>query len=194
MFFYTKARWAVICKYPESLRYRKDFDLVVCPRSVCCMSESSVNKTRRKFINLLTAYNWTYQHSVFYVEHAASVALLNDMVSFKQKLRRECPDQPFLLRMMLLNRDKNEQAYLTIFTTAKTPEVERIAGVAFSAETKVRHRKCSTSKLASITSAIAIQKPHNLNRFFGKKKVNRYSVLNGHLLDKHRLVLIEPLA
>jgi uncharacterized protein YktA (UPF0223 family) len=157
------------------------------------MSETSDEKSKRNYLRLLNDHEWNYQHSLFYEDGADSKALLDDMVKFKQVLRRKCPDQPFLIRIQLLNKkndynpDGGLQAYLVILTTINARDA--IA----DAEEAAMHNTCnilgknlSQEKKALMASAIKSQKPHNLERFFGKQKVNRFTLLNKNKLSlKH---------
>jgi hypothetical protein len=154
------------------------------------MSESSEEKSKRKYLNLLCNYQWPYQHSVFYSDLTESTALLGDMIKFKQALRRCCPKQPFLIKIQLLNKktphnpEGGQQAYLAIFTTEKTKTAIAFATEkAMRAETNVIYKKLTREKIANIALAINNQKPHNLEKFFKKEKINRYTILNkDHLL------------
>lgn len=142
------------------------------------MAEASEDKTIRNYLHALTNYEWSYQHSVFYQEPSESTQLLDDMISFKQALRRKCPDQPFLIRIQLLNREKRFHAYLMILTTERVMGIQELADKAFSAPTRTRERKCKPERIASMAIKIRSQKPHNLNWFFKKPQVRRWTILN----------------
>ncbi|WP_236182279.1 hypothetical protein [Pseudomonas sputi] len=147
------------------------------------MSESSEDKTKRKYLAVLRSYQWSYQHSIFYDDPEQSHALLDHMVKFKQTLRRRCPDQPFLIRVQMLKKGGRPlQAYLTIFTTEKVEDLRNMANKVFPTVMNVLGKKLSTEKLDQIATAIEKQKPHDLSKLFGKQGVNRWSVLNKHLL------------
>lgn len=147
------------------------------------MTEASEDKTRRKYLSMLHAYPWGHQHSVFYTEAADSTALLDDMIAFKQLLRRRHPDSPFLLRIQLLNRNKNPQAYLSILTSQRVEDIQEIADKTFPSDVRVIGRVCTQQRIERISSAIKHQKPHNLERFFCKTQVRRWSLMNKHLTD-----------
>ena len=87
------------------------------------MSETSEEKTKRKYLAVLRGYRWSYQHSIFYDDPEQSHALLDHMVRFKQVLRRRCPDQPFLIRVQALKKGAVHQAFLSIITTAKVEDL-----------------------------------------------------------------------
>lgn len=148
------------------------------------MSEVSEDKTKRKYLSMLRAHPWHHQHSVFYSDASDSIALLDDMVAFKQLLRRRHPDHPFLIRIQLLNRGKNPQAYLAIFAPERITDIQDIANKTFSADVRVLGRVCTDGRLERMASAIKVQKPHNLERFFDKSRVRRFSVLNKHLIEE----------
>lgn len=142
------------------------------------MAEASEDKTVRKYLHALTNHEWSYQHSVFYQEPSESTQLLDDMISFKQALRRKCPDQPFLIRIQLLNREKRFQAYLMILTTERVMGIQELADKAFSAPTKAIGRKCKPERITSMATKIRSQKPHDLHWFFGKEQIRRWTILN----------------
>lgn len=149
------------------------------------MSEASEAKSKRNYLHLLQSYQWGYQHSLFYQEFEDSIALLGDMVKFKQVLRRMCPDQPFLIRIQLHNRktahnpDGGLQAYLVILTTENAYKFIRSSEEkAMSAYCNIISMRLTPEKIRKAASAIKVQRPHDLERFFGKEKINRFTVLN----------------
>jgi len=156
------------------------------------MSETSEEKSKRNYLHLLRDYQWSYQHSLFYDDLKESTALLDDMVRFKQELRRKCPNQPFLIRIQLHNRktehnpDGGLQAYLVILTTKNADKhIKEAAERAMSAQCNVMSMRLTPEKITKAASAIKSQKPHDLERFFGKEKINRFTTLNKiHLHEK----------
>lgn len=150
------------------------------------MSEKSEDKTKRKYIALLTDHHWSHRYSVFYADPKISNRLLTDMVRFKQALRKKYPEQPFLIRIQTttkgLNGDKTLQAYLTILTTARSEGLKEVALGAFPSEINVMSEKLPPEKLKSIASAIDEQKPHNLTKVFGNVRIRRWSLLNKETL------------
>ncbi|MNR16507.1 hypothetical protein D3C85_1331130 [compost metagenome] len=156
------------------------------------MSETSDEKSKRNYLRLLNDHEWCYQHSLFYEDGTDSKALPNDMIRFKQILRRKCPDQPFLIRIQLLNRktdhnpDGGTQAYLVILTTANARiEIERAAEKAMHTICNTLSKKLTNENKSRTASAIKSQKPHNLERFFCKEKINRFTLLNKNKLKQH---------
>lgn len=143
------------------------------------MSESSEEKTKRKYLAVLRGHQWSYQHSVFYDDPEQSHELLEHMVKFKQTLRRRCPDQPFLVRIQTLKKGSApHQAYLTIFTTKKVEGLRELANKVFPATMNVLGKRLSVEKHDSIATTIEKQKPQDLSKVFDKAGINRWSVLN----------------
>lgn len=151
------------------------------------MAEASEDKTIRKYLHALTNYEWSYQHCVFYQEPSESIQLLDDMVSFKQTLRRQCPDQPFLIRIQLLNREKRFQAYLMILTTQRVMGIQELADKGFSAPTNTIGRICTPERIGSMATKIRNQQPHDLQWFFKKQQIRRWTILN-----KEKLLPAQP--
>lgn len=150
------------------------------------MSETTEDKTKRKYLALLIGHQWSYRYSVFYADPAMSKNLLTDMVEFKQALRKRYPDQPFLIRIQMkaggLNGDKTLQAYLTILTTASSEGLKVVAHDTFSSEVNIQRGKVTSAKLVSMASAIDKQKPHNLTKVFGNVRIRRWTLLNKGML------------
>jgi len=143
------------------------------------MSESSEDKTKRKYVHVLTSNPWPFQCSIFYANPTESTRLLDDMKRFKQRLRRKLPTSPMLIRIKLLHRNKVLQAYVSILTANDHCDViEGVASRSFAVPVNVRGRRFSAERIARQASAIKSQKPHNLNRLLGDRKINRYSLLN----------------
>lgn len=142
------------------------------------MSETSEEKTKRKYLAVLRGYRWSYQHSIFYDDPEQSHALLDHMVRFKQVLRKRCPDQPFLIRVQALKKGAVHQAFLSIITTAKVEDLTEIANKTFTAKMNVVGRRLSAERLSQQASVIEKAKPHDLSKLFAKSGINRWSVLN----------------
>ena len=142
------------------------------------MSETSEEKTKRKYLTVLRGYQWSYQHSVFYDDPEQSLGLLEDMASFKQMLRRRCADQPFLIRVQALKKGAVHQAFLSIITTAKVDDLREIANKTFPAKMNVVGRRLSAERLSQQARVIEEAKPHDLSKLFDKVGINRWSILN----------------
>ncbi|MNE02871.1 hypothetical protein D3C76_709450 [compost metagenome] len=149
------------------------------------MSETTEEKTKRKYLAAFRGTAWSHQYSVFYADPTLSHTLLDDMVTFKQRLRRAYPDQPFLIRVQLKSGSGRPlQAFLNMFTTKPADGLQSVAGNLFVSPVNVLSRKLSDKKLLTIAGAIERQRPQDLSKFFGKTGINRWSVLNKGLLAK----------
>lgn len=147
------------------------------------MSESSEDRTKRQYLSLLNNNEWNYQYSVFYEDAEQSKSLLEDMIEFKQTIRRKYPTNPLLIRIQL-HKKEELQAYLSIMTTEKMKNLSEITAKAFPSEVKILYRRLTEERISRIASAIKTQKPHNLERFFNKP-ARRWSLLNKpHLKEK----------
>jgi len=145
------------------------------------MSESSEDKTKRKFAAYLRQPIWTFQYTVFYSDMEDSKNLLKHQKVFRQKLARKFPDQTFLLRIQTLNR-WGHQAYLTIYTTTETNGIYKLVEDYFHADVRVRHRRVSEAQCNNKARKILTQKPHDLAKWFGPVRIRRYGVINKALL------------
>lgn len=146
------------------------------------MSESSEDKTRRKFAKYLLHPRWTYQYSFFYEDPADSKSLIEDQKLFRQELRRKFPNQPFLVRVQTLKRPGREfQAYLTIYTTQKTEGMFELSEQYFPVN--VLYRQLTERRREVKAHKILTQKPHDLTKLFGQVRIRRYGVINKHLLE-----------
>lgn len=146
------------------------------------MSESSEDKTRRKFAKYLLHPRWAYQYSFFYEDPADSKSLLDDQKLFRQELRRKFPNQPFLVRVQTLKRAGRElQAYLTIYTTQKTEGMFELSEQYFPVN--VLYRQLTERRREVKAHKILTQKPHDLTKLFGQVRIRRYGVINKHLLE-----------
>lgn len=155
------------------------------------MSETSEEKTKRKYLTVLRGYQWSYQHSIFYDDPEQSHALLDHMGRFKQVLRRRCPDQPFLIRVQALKKGAVHQAFLSIITTAKVVDLRGIANKTFPATMNVVGRRLSAERLSQQALVIEEAKPHDLSKLFDKAGINRWSVLNRQLLLRIEAIAAE---
>ena len=150
------------------------------------MSETSEEKSKRRYLSVLKENQWSYQYSVFYDDPVQSVELLDDMVRFKRYLRREYKNQPFLFRIQThMHRDKQVlQALLTLFTTEKLTGFEELANKAFPSPMNTQSRYITDGKLASMVESIGRQRTHDLSKLFNKVGQNQWGILNKPLLVK----------
>lgn len=162
------------------------------------MSEFSEEKTKRKFLKLLSEYEWGYQYSVFYEDPEDSVFLLEDMIRFKQVLRRKWQNTAFLIRIQSHKNRRNGvlQAFLSILCNCKLEGVKDgfVDGL-FSTQVNVMSKELSIGKQASMYRSIAKQKPHNLKMIFKEKEasIRRYTVLNKDKLIKRDMPLVNEI-
>lgn len=112
------------------------------------MSETTEDKTKRKYLTVFRGYPWSNQYSVFYEDPSLSLALLDDMVAFKQRLRRAYPDQPFLIRLQLKSGSGWPlHAYLTMFTTKPAEGLQDVVSKLFKTPMTVLSRRLNEGKL-----------------------------------------------
>jgi hypothetical protein len=146
------------------------------------MSETSEDKTKRKFVAHLRKPIWTIQYSVFYVNPAESYRLLEDQKRFRRELKRKFPDQPFLVRVQTHRKGKIHQAYLTLFTTQKVDGIEELAKRYFPLEVNVANQPLTVEECESKANTILTQNLHDLTKLFGTVRIRRHDVINKHWL------------
>lgn len=147
--------------------------------------ESSEDKTKRKFAKYLLDPRWNYQYSIFYETPEESISLLADQKLFRKELGRKFPNQPFLVRIQTLKSHRWGnvlQAYLTIYTTQRTPEFFEVVYRYFPAPVNVLYRQLTERRREVKARKILTQKPHDLIKLFGPVRIRRYGVINKHLL------------
>lgn len=145
--------------------------------------ETSEDKTKRKFANYLLAPIWNYQYSVFYETPEDSKNLLVDQKSFRQELGRKFADQPFLIRVQILQRGNVRQAYLTMYTTDKVKGLQELADKCFPVAVNVVYRRVTPDWCELKANKILSQRPHDLPKLFGDVRIRRYGVINKRLLE-----------
>ena len=160
------------------------------------MSESPSERTVRQYLKLHLSTQWRYQHSIFYADPLRSVSLLSDQVRFKEALRKHAPDQPFLIRIQLLDKEEL-QAIMVIYTTGKVHGLTELACKTFMQPMNTRGRGLPDSRRDGAAATIKREPAHNLAEFFEKPSVRRWSVLNKPLIDpsmqyKHKTPVTVP--
>lgn len=150
------------------------------------MSETTEDKTKRKYIALLKGNQWSHQYSVFYDNLTLSNQLLTDKQRFLQSLRKQFPGQPFLVRIQTKmgngRGEKGLQAYLMILTTTRSDGFKEIVDKSFASKMNVISKPLVGLKPFTIADAINNQKPHDLTRVFGDVRIKRWTLLNKEML------------
>ena len=147
------------------------------------MSESPSDRTVRQYLKLHLSTQWRYQHTVFYVNPEDSVSLLTDQVRFKEALRKHAPDQPFLCRIQLLDKDGVQEAIMVIYTTGKVHGLTELACKKFKQPMNTLGRGLPDSRRDGAAATIKREHAHNLAEFFEKPSVRRFTVLNKPLIE-----------
>ena len=160
------------------------------------MSESPSDRTVRQYLKFHLSTQWRYQHTVFYATPEDSVGLLTEQVRFKEALRKYASDQPFLIRIQLLDKDEL-QAIMVIYTTAKVHGLTELACKTFKQPMNTLGRGLPDSRRDGAAATIKREPAHNLAEFFEKPSVRRWSVLNKPLIDpsmqyKHKTPVTVP--
>lgn len=154
--------------------------------------ESSENKTKRKMIDLLFNYQWSYQYSIYCDVHnleyeEAKVVAMSWINDFDDKKLRDYLRKTsetailFIVRAgTIRNRSDRKlvkQIYLTMFCNAdlNLDNCERYGLYPLN----FQRRKVHEWKIRTTCNAIQRQALHNLDSLNGKK---RYTIINKGLL------------
>ena len=109
-------------------------------------------------------------------------ALASYQVRFKEALRKHAPDQPFLIRIQLLDKEEL-QAIMVIYTTGKVHGLTELACKTFKQPMNTLGRGLPDGRRDGAAATIKREHAHNLAAFFEKPSVRRWSVLNKPLID-----------
>jgi len=139
------------------------------------MTEKSIDKTKRKMIDLFKDYVWNHQYSIFYDNPANSIDLQEDLNRLRVKLRNR--DQPFYIIKRTLNRG-GLQAYATIFTTKEIEGFDKLVSKSSEYEINIPDQVVTDDMIVSTINAMKKQRLHDLDKFFGEADVKRYSLIN----------------
>jgi len=159
------------------------------------MSESAEQRSKRKFIEHLDSYPWQFQVSIFYSTYQNSLFIEEHKKALNIWLRRWCKE-PILLRLRTRNTKvcylfdvpKTNQKtvpmpYIQLFfiNEHQWADIERKLEKIAGENIHLKNRRLSPKKLCSYKRAVKKQKPNNLKKILGDKKINRFSLLNAQL-------------
>lgn len=160
--------------------------------------ESSQSKTKRKMIDLLSNYQWSYQYSIYCDVHnlnyeEAKIVAMSWIQDFDDKKLRDYLRKTsetailFIVRASTIrNRSDRKfvrQIYLTMYCNEalNLDNCERYGVHPLN----VQSRRVHEGKMASTCNAIKRQALHNLDSLNGKK---RYTVINKGLLIPKEII------
>lgn len=138
------------------------------------MSETSIDKTRRRLCSLFDLYDFKYQYSFFFPDGIEPDNFLNQIAKIKRSIRRKYK-QPILLKINL-SAKRGLHAYITMYAEQQLEDYKNFMELRFPGV--ARSRELKPEKIESTISAIMNQNLHNLSGYFKRDKVNRYSMLN----------------
>jgi len=155
------------------------------------MSETSSEKTKRKYSKILLDHSWSHQVSIFYNEYSDCEFALSHKPKITRFLMLNYPNHAFLYRLQLKNTEQNkfndlapqgkiEAPYHTIHASRKIKrevlleELTELLKVDFKLLTKPAKRE----KIEKAALTIMNSGPHDLKRYFGTlRNIGRYSVI-----------------
>ena len=155
------------------------------------MSETSSDKTKRKYSKILLDHSWSHQISIYYNEYSDCEFALLHKPKITRYLMLNYPNHAFLYRLQLKNTEKRmfndlqpqgkiEAPYHTIHASRKIRRETFLEGLteALKVDFKVLTRPAHRAKVEKASETIKGSAPHNLERYFGSKTtIRRYSVI-----------------
>ena len=166
------------------------------------MTESAEERTKRRYINNLKSYEWSYQLSVFYVNYESSFNIVSDGAELKQRLGKAFK-QPFLHRLCLKTIKKRDidvlsidydrypelveatrliVPYHTFFTDGKIPRKEFHYFLdKWFGNNKIysKGRQVSRWQIERYANAVNFRKPFELHKHLNYEgKINRFAFIN----------------
>lgn len=158
------------------------------------MSESPQQKTKRTYKKRLLGNDFKYQYSIFYSSKEDALEAVESGAILRRAIARKYRNQPFLWRLgkvltakgliedMLAvdSPERIEMVYWSFFTTQelKYGALKAFIENRLEVSTRLKKRAVSEERLMKMANTIDRQKPHDLNKFFGLKKVNRMHCVN----------------
>lgn len=157
------------------------------------MSESSEDKTVRKFTKHLQRDVWCYQISIFYKHYSDHSRALLDRKAIVDVIRKGFPRQPFLYRLCLIEAEpevfddiKNDcrfgqkltMAFHTLFTDriVEIKELEEKLTQKLKTPIRCKRRKFDDLKKYRYLESLNKGEPHNLKQFFNSD-ARRWSII-----------------
>ncbi len=173
------------------------------------MSETPEEKTKRRFCDYMELADWKYQYSFFHNDlEVAQLSAIQDGAIIRKVLSRNFKTQPFLYRLCLTSRGYRQARELVdeetgeifslpaekpallpfhMFLTTEKLDYGLVCSLigkyCIDSEVGILYRVRSKGQMIRYKSAVKIQKPHNLKRFFGDGKINRIALLNRRALS-----------
>jgi len=160
------------------------------------MSETSAEKTKRKYSKILLDHSWHHQISIFYNEYSDCEFALIHKPKITRFLMLNYPSHAFLYRLQLKNTEKSkfndlapqgkiEAPYHTIHASRKIrrevllEELTELLKVDF----KLLTRPAKREKIEKAAQTIMNTRPHDLKRYFGiQRNIVRYSTIGKNKL------------
>lgn len=156
------------------------------------MTESSDERTKRSFCNALLNYYWEEKFSIFYAESDGGSNAIQHAADVRKELARTFRQHGFLWRLRLLNTNSlylddlgGTGGYVlmplhTFFVSKKLDywKCEAVVERVIPVNTRLRVCQITRADLEGYAKSVKKQAPHNLNEFFGKDKINRFSRRN----------------
>lgn len=149
------------------------------------MTESAEDRSKRKFCDHLTSYEWTSQISAFYEDQDVAIeSVIIEGAKLRKALARAFPESVFLWRLMIKHRSgQGPFPYWTAFTTESMNRKD-LTRYFKKLGCNPSVRKVTEEKVASFGRAVMTQRPHDLNRVLGDRKINRFSLVNGNSVQR----------
>lgn len=160
------------------------------------MTESAEDRSKRGFCKHLRDYEWLKQISIFYCNYDDALNAPEHGLRVRRALAKAFPDTTFLWRLVCKNVresagvvDATNQLYSgtipywTAFITSELKRKELLPIIEKNLKVsedgfRLFVRSTPEWKLETYEAAVMKQKPHDLQRVFGQRKLNRFHLMN----------------
>ncbi len=144
------------------------------------MSESPIERTKRKIVHAMHTYQPTYQTSFFF-EYEDASDVLTAFSDIRKPLSEKFSDSVCIWWLRSINKYGTLQPMFQIFSTQKLNEeaIENItARLDDFPEYNLLQGTFSPQHLESWCNTVKKQRLHDIQRLYGKDRIKRWAVTN----------------
>jgi hypothetical protein len=151
------------------------------------VSESSVDRTKRKIVKAMETYKPTYQTTFVFGDDIDPEYALEAFQKIRKKVSAQFPQITLIWWIRVKLFDGQIVPMFQLFSTDKLDKAKlnnAINKTEIKIELPFRQRSWSDGLRIRWCSAIKNQKLHNLPSIYGKKKIRRFAITNKPLITQ----------